>query len=90
MSQVGSDASKHIGQPHLGVDAVHFCFDDAARRPPRSEPQNSQVAKSNASQPSLDGSVGEVSAPVLEEQVETTEVQPRGPRFSTRATNSFA
>lgn len=50
---------------------------EAARRPPRSEPQNNQefrpraMPRSDASQASFGGIVGETDSPVLEEESET-------------------
>jgi len=47
MSRMGGDAGEDIGEPGLRVDAVHFAvmmrlYLAAVRRPPRSDPQNSQ------------------------------------------------
>lgn len=53
MSRVGSNPGKHFGEPRLRIDAIHFAvmmrlYIAAARRPPRSEPQNSQDFRPSA------------------------------------------
>src|SRR5579871_433728 len=74
---MGGDAGENIREPGLRIDAIHLGGDDQAVHGSsspsaaiRSAEQPGLPTKSNASQSSLGGIVGETDAPVLEEEGE--------------------
>ena len=77
MSRMSGDAGEDIRKPRLRIDAVHFCRDDEAVHgcgaPPsaiRAAEQPGLPSKSDASQASFGGIVGETHASIVQEQRE--------------------